>query len=41
VEAMKLMNEIAAEAPLKVLRVLVENGQVVEAGQALFEYEAR
>lgn len=41
VEAMKLMNEITAEAPLKVLRVLVENGQVVEAGQALFEYEAR
>lgn len=41
VEAMKLMNEITAEAPLKVLRVLVENGRVVEAGQALFEYEAR
>lgn len=41
VEAMKLMNEITAEGPLKVLRVLVENGQVVEAGQALFEYEAR
>ncbi|MFN8612539.1 MAG: acetyl-CoA carboxylase biotin carboxyl carrier protein [Vulcanimicrobiota bacterium] len=41
VEAMKLMNEIAAESPLKILRVLVENGQVVEAGQALFEYEAR
>ncbi|MBS2037772.1 acetyl-CoA carboxylase biotin carboxyl carrier protein [bacterium] len=41
VEAMKLMNEISAEAPLKILRVLVENGQVVEAGQALFEYEAR
>ena len=39
-EAMKLMNEIAAESPLKILRVLVENAQVVEAGQALFEYEA-
>lgn len=41
VEAMKLMNEITSEAPMKILRVLVENGQVVEAGQALFEYEAR
>ncbi len=41
IEAMKLMNEITAEAPMKVVRVLVENGQVVEAGQALFEYEAR
>lgn len=41
VEAMKLMNEITAEGPIKVLRVLVENGQVVESGQALFEYEAR
>lgn len=40
VEAMKLMNEIAAEGPLRILRVLVENAQVVEAGQALFEYEA-
>lgn len=41
VEAMKLMNEITSEGPMKILRVLVENGQVVEAGQALFEYEAR
>lgn len=40
VEAMKLMNEIAAESPMKIRRVLVENAQVVEAGQALFEYEA-
>lgn len=40
VEAMKLMNEIAAEGPLKIIRVLAENAQVVEAGQALFEYEA-
>ncbi len=39
VEAMKLMNEIAAEGPLRILRILVENAQVVEAGQALFEYE--
>lgn len=41
VEAMKLMNEISAEVPMTILRVLAENGQVVEAGQALFEYEAR
>ncbi|MBT9582747.1 acetyl-CoA carboxylase biotin carboxyl carrier protein [bacterium] len=40
VEAMKLMNEITAESSMKILRVLVENTQVVEAGQALFEYEA-
>lgn len=40
VEAMKLMNEIAAECPMRILRVLAENAQVVEAGQALFEYEA-
>lgn len=40
VEAMKLMNEITAEGSMKILRVLVENTQVVEAGQALFEYEA-
>lgn len=39
VEAMKLMNEIAAESPLRVLRVLAENASVVEAGQPLFEYE--
>jgi acetyl-CoA carboxylase biotin carboxyl carrier protein len=39
VEAMKLMNEITAESSMKILRVLVENAQVVEAGQALFEYE--
>jgi acetyl-CoA carboxylase biotin carboxyl carrier protein len=39
VEAMKLMNEIAAEGPLRILRVLAENAQVVDAGQPLFEYE--
>lgn len=39
VEAMKLMNEIAAEGPMRIRKVLVENGQVIEAGQALFEYE--
>lgn len=39
IEAMKLMNEIASECPMRVVRVLVDNAQVVEAGQALFEYE--
>jgi acetyl-CoA carboxylase biotin carboxyl carrier protein len=36
VEAMKLMNEIEAEAEGKVLEVLVENGEHVEYGQHLF-----
>lgn len=39
VEAMKLMNEITAEQPMRVRKILVENAAVVEAGQALFEYE--
>jgi acetyl-CoA carboxylase biotin carboxyl carrier protein len=36
VEAMKLMNEIEADASGEVVRVLVENGQPVEYGQPLF-----
>jgi len=36
VEAMKLMNEIAAEFPCIVERVLVENAEPVEFGQPLF-----
>lgn len=36
VEAMKLMNEIPAEVSGVVTKVLVENGQPVEYGQALF-----
>lgn len=40
VEAMKLMNEITADQPLRILRILVENATVVEGGQPLFEYEA-
>lgn len=36
VEAMKLMNEIEADASGTVKAVLVENGQPVEYGQALF-----
>jgi acetyl-CoA carboxylase biotin carboxyl carrier protein len=36
VEAMKLMNEIEADASGDVVRVFVENGQPVEYGQPLF-----
>ena len=39
VEAMKLMNEIEAEAAGKVAEILVENGQPVEFGQPLFRIE--
>lgn len=36
VEAMKLMNEIEAEVKGEIVKVLVENGQLVEFGQPLF-----
>jgi acetyl-CoA carboxylase biotin carboxyl carrier protein len=36
VEAMKVMNEIKAEAKGRLVEVLVENGQPVEFGQPLF-----
>ncbi|MDF1564904.1 MAG: acetyl-CoA carboxylase biotin carboxyl carrier protein [Deltaproteobacteria bacterium] len=36
VEAMKLMNEIECDVSGKVLEILVENGQPVEFGEALF-----
>ncbi|HOE95186.1 MAG TPA: acetyl-CoA carboxylase biotin carboxyl carrier protein [Candidatus Sumerlaeota bacterium] len=36
IEAMKVMNEIKAEAVGTVQRILVENGQPVEYGQPLF-----
>jgi acetyl-CoA carboxylase biotin carboxyl carrier protein len=39
IEAMKLMNEIESEAAGKVVQALVENGQPVEYGQALFVIE--
>ncbi len=39
VEAMKLMNEIEAEFKGKVVSILVENGQPVEYGEALFEID--
>ena len=37
IEAMKLMNEITAEQDGEISDVCVENGQVVEFGQALFK----
>jgi len=37
IEAMKIMNEIQAEAKGTVLDVMVENGQPVEYGQRLFK----
>lgn len=39
IEAMKLMNEIEADFPGKVVSVLVENGQPVEFGEPLFIIE--
>ncbi|MBN1206633.1 MAG: acetyl-CoA carboxylase biotin carboxyl carrier protein [Myxococcaceae bacterium] len=39
VEAMKLMNEIEADHAGRVAEILVENGQPVEFGQALFRIE--
>ena len=39
VEAMKLMNEIEAELPGRLVEVLVQNGSPVEYGEALFRFE--
>ena len=39
VEAMKLMNEIEADVAGRVVEILVQNGQPVEFGQALFRIE--
>lgn len=36
IEAMKLMNEIKAEATGEIVEILVENGEPVEYGQPLF-----
>lgn len=36
IEAMKLMNEIVAEASGEIVKIYVENGQAVEYGQPLF-----
>ncbi|MBU0595868.1 biotin/lipoyl-binding protein [Candidatus Bipolaricaulota bacterium] len=40
IEAMKVMNEIKAETSGRVRRVLVEDGDAVEFGQALIVFEA-
>ncbi|HBN73466.1 MAG TPA: acetyl-CoA carboxylase biotin carboxyl carrier protein [Sutterella sp.] len=37
IEAMKLLNEIEAEFDGEIVKILVENGDPVEFGQALFE----
>jgi acetyl-CoA carboxylase biotin carboxyl carrier protein len=39
VEAMKLMNEIEAERPGRLVDVLIQNGSPVEYGEALFRFE--
>ncbi len=39
IEAMKVFNEIKADASGTIKKVLVENGQAVEFGQPLFEIE--
>ena len=39
IEAMKIMNEIEADRSGTVTRILCENGQPVEYGQALFHIE--
>jgi acetyl-CoA carboxylase biotin carboxyl carrier protein len=39
IEAMKVMNELEAEFPCRILRVLAENQQMVEYGTPLFEVE--
>ena len=41
IEAMKLMNEIQAEAVGEVVKIYVENGQPVEYGQPLFGIKAQ
>jgi acetyl-CoA carboxylase biotin carboxyl carrier protein len=39
VEAMKLMNEIEAEQPGRLIEALIQNGSPVEYGEALFRFE--
>jgi acetyl-CoA carboxylase biotin carboxyl carrier protein len=39
VEAMKVMNEITAEAPGRIVKILCENGDDVRVGQHLFQVE--
>jgi acetyl-CoA carboxylase biotin carboxyl carrier protein len=39
IEAMKILNEIESDKSGKVTRILCENGQAVEYGQAMFIIE--
>jgi acetyl-CoA carboxylase biotin carboxyl carrier protein len=39
VEAMKLMNEIEADQPGRLVEALIQNGSPVEYGEALFRFE--
>jgi len=39
VEAMKVMNEIKADARTKIVKILVENGEAVSVGQDIFVIE--
>jgi len=39
IEAMKIMKDVLAPNPCKILKVLVANGHAVEYGQPLFEVE--
>ncbi|MCK9582056.1 MAG: hypothetical protein M0Q46_00275 [Endomicrobiales bacterium] len=39
VEAMKVMNEIKADARVKIVKILVENGKAVSVGQDIFVIE--
>jgi len=39
VEAMKLMNEIEAEQPGRLVEILIQNGSPVEYGEPLFRFE--
>ncbi|MBQ3835002.1 MAG: acetyl-CoA carboxylase, biotin carboxyl carrier protein [Elusimicrobia bacterium] len=39
IEAMKVMNEIKATEKVKIVKILVENGQPVNSQQALFSIE--
>jgi acetyl-CoA carboxylase biotin carboxyl carrier protein len=39
VEAMKLMNEIEAELPGRLVEAIIQNGSPVEYGEALFRFE--
>ena len=41
IEAMKLMNEIKAEVDGRVIEILMETGEAVEFGQALFAVDPR